>query len=62
MTVMDMQHLNRVVQVLEDLVARDLADLKIWTLVISSVHSLAEDSHVLEDLQAHKKVKTVMFR
>ena len=50
------------VQVLEDLVARDLADLKIWTLVISSVHSLAEDSHVLEDLQDHKKVKTVMFR
>ena len=37
-------------------------DLKIWTLVISSVHSLAEDSHVLEDLQDHKKVKTVMFR
>ena len=49
-------------QVLEDLVARDLVDLKIWTLVISSVHSLAEDSHVLEDLQDHKKVKTVMFR
>ncbi|CUP19644.1 Uncharacterised protein [Roseburia hominis] len=62
MTVMDMQHLNRVVQVLEDLVARDLVDLKIWTLVIFSVHSLAEDSHVLEDLQDHKKVKTVMFR
>ena len=53
---------NRVVQALEDLVARDLADLKIWTLGISSVHSLAEDSHVLEDLQDHKKVKTVMFR